>query len=284
MPLLPRRQPPVYHPQRVKYRILDDMQTPYVKLARSIALEAGKIIRTHFDTNVAKRTKNDLTPVTIADEQINAMVIRRIGEVYPDHAVIGEEGTNGKTSRLAWVCDPLDGTIPYTKTIPVSVFSLALVDEGKPILGVVYDPFTNRLYMAEKGKGAYVNDKPIHVNAQKSEKGSMMLIEWWSDSLYDVDTAMHHMSKDTKVYVLHLGSIVQSGCLVASGQVIATIFPGTKGKFIDMAAIKIIVEEAGGSVTDLYGNDQRYDRDIKGAVVSNGIVHKEVLAYLKKYM
>lgn len=217
------------------------------------------------------------------DKHINTMVIDKLGALYPDMSVIGEEGRNNKTSDNVWVCDPIDGTIPFIKHIPLSVFSLALVKHGQPVLGVVYDPFTNSMYSAEKGKGAFCGTKHIRVSNKKLEKTASIMMGWWGSCAYDVDTALHHLSVDTGTYVLHLGSTVRSGCMVASGDCEANVFPGTKGKFVDAAAMKILVEEAGGTVTDLSGKDQRYDTDIHGIVLSNGIVHEDILAYIKKY-
>lgn len=255
----------------------------YLENGVEIARDAGKIIHSYFDTDVATRLKDDNTPVTAADEEINAMVITRLEKLYPDMAIIGEEGENGKKSPYVWVCDPLDGTFPFTYRLPLSVFSLALVDDGKPIVGIIYDPFTDRMYTAEKGKGAQVNGASARVSEKKLGPNASIMMEWWGRCAYDVDTAMHALSAETGTYVLHLGSTVQSGCMVIRGVSEANVFPGTKGKFVDAAAMKIIVEEAGGRATDLAGNDQRYDRDINGIVLSNGVVHDEVLAYIKKY-
>lgn len=255
----------------------------YLENGIEIAHKAGAIMRSYFDTDVTTRLKDDNTPVTAADEEINAMVIERLEQVYPDMAIIGEEGGNGKKSSLVWVCDPLDGTFPFTYGLPISVFSLALVENGKPIVGVIYDPFTDRMYIAEKGKGAKLNGQPIRVSNKKLGPKASIMMEWWGKCAYDVDTAMHKLSVETGTYVLHMGSTVQSGCMVIRGVSEANVFPGTHGKFVDAAAMKIIVEEAGGRATDLMGNDQRYDQDINGIVVSNGVVHDEVLSYIKKY-
>ena len=82
--------------------------------------------------------------------------------------------------------------------------------------------------------------------------------------------------------MLHLGSTTHASVLVAQGDLVANIFPGTKGKNVDIATAKVIVEEAGGKVTDLFGNDQRYDRDIQGAILSNGVVHDEIVRVMKE--
>jgi fructose-1,6-bisphosphatase/inositol monophosphatase family enzyme len=85
-----------------------------------------------------------------------------------------------------------------------------------------------------------------------------------------------------KTYLVSIGSCVNAGMQVARGGFVAQVFAGTKGKNVDTAAAKVIVEEAGGRVTDIYGNDQRYDRDINGAILSNGVVHDEILKIIKE--
>lgn len=253
----------------------------YLDFAKRIALHAGEIMLKYFDADVSLREKADKTIVTIADEEINHMVIAEVEKAYPEHAIFGEEESSSRISEYTWVCDPIDGTVPYSKGIPVSVFSLALVQDGRPLVGVVYDPFMKRMYSAIKGQGAFCNDRPIQVSGAGLERHSVIDIEWWPEAEYNIDTPLHTLSEQSKVYVLHLGSVVQGCCLVASGQYVACIFPGTVGKAVDMAAIKVIVEEAGGKVTDLFGDEQRYDGDVKGAIISNGVVHEELTSVLR---
>jgi fructose-1,6-bisphosphatase/inositol monophosphatase family enzyme len=241
-----------------------------LKFAKRIALRAGEIMLEYFHADVEKHKKNDKTIVTIADERINQLVIDEVGKKYPEYSVFGEEASVDKKSDYAWICDPVDGTLPYSKGIPVSVFSLALVKNGVPILGVVYDPFMKRLYSATKGHGAFLNDKPIKVSDAYLDFDATINEEWWPEAEYDIDTVLHNLSVKTEAYVLHLGSVIAAACYVASGNYEACVFAGTKGKNVDIAAVKVIVEEAGGKVTDLFGDDQRYDRDIKGAIISNG--------------
>lgn len=235
---------------------------------------------THFHSDVAHREKDDKTIVTIADEEINQLVIDEVEKAYPEHSVFGEEASNDKKHTYAWVCDPIDGTVPYAKGLPVSVFSLALVKDGTPLVGVVYDPFMKRLYSAIKDAGAFLNDAPISVSNTGLERHAIINVEWWPEAEYDIDTACHKISLHTKAYVLHLGTVIDAACYVAAGRYEACVFAGTKGKNVDIAAVKVIVEEAGGKVTDLFGNEQRYDGDIKGAIVSNGVVHDQLVQKL----
>jgi len=252
----------------------------YLEFAKNIAFEAGRIMLKHFKVGVDYTEKHDLSIVTAADQEINQFLIDKVNEIFPEHSVLGEEKSDIKISNKIWVCDPIDGTVPYSKGLPISVFSLAYVEDGTPLLGVVYDPFMQRLYYATKGGGAFVNEKKLKVSQSKLDRRATLDIEWWPEAEYDVDSAYHRLSVSTGAYVLHLGSVIQAACLVASGQLEACAFAGTIGKNVDIAAIKVIVEEAGGKVTDLFGQEQRYDQDIKGAIISNSLTHSELCKLL----
>jgi fructose-1,6-bisphosphatase/inositol monophosphatase family enzyme len=258
----------------------DTEQEEYLNFAQELARVAGTVMRKYYGKRPDERLKSDNTIVTIADEEINQMVIDRVAERYPEHAVHGEESSSENNSDYVWVCDPIDGTNPFSMEVPVSVFSLALVVDGTPQVGVIYAPFSEHMYTASKGGGSYLNNEPIHVRETGFDVKARMNVDWWVDAKYDVMTPMHRLAYDKNVYILCPGSTTHAGALVARGEFVASIFPGTKGKNVDIAAAKVIVEEAGGKVTDFFGNEQRYDEDLNGAVLSNGIVHDEIIKYL----
>ena len=104
----------------------------------------------------------------------------------------------------------------------------------------------------------------------------------WVGADYNISKVLQDLGN--KTYFIGLGSIIRACMCVASGDFSLAIFPGTKHKNCDIAAVKVIVEEAGGTVTDLFGNEQRYDESINGAVISNGKVHNEVIETIKKYL
>jgi fructose-1,6-bisphosphatase/inositol monophosphatase family enzyme len=166
--------------------------------------------------------------------------------------------------------------------VPVSVFSLALVVDGVSELGVIYAPFSEHMYTAMRGYGAFLNNRPIRVGETGFNVKARMNVDWWADAEYDVMKSMHRLAYDKNVYILCPGSTTHAGALVARGEFVASVFPGTKGKNVDIAAAKVIIEEAGGKVTDLFGNDQRYDKDLRGAILSNGIVHDEIVKHLRE--
>lgn len=258
----------------------DMLLNEYLEFAKTLANEAGVTMRKHYGKRPDERLKSDNTIVTIADEEINQMVINRVAETYPEHAVHGEEASSENSSEYVWVCDPIDGTNPFSMELPVSVFSLALVVNGSPEVGVIYAPFSEHMYTARKGHGATLNGASIGVSKSGFDVKARMNVDWWVNAKYDVMTPMHRLAYDKNVYILCPGSTTHAGALVARGEFVASIFPGTKGKNVDIAAAKVIVEEAGGKVTDFFGNEQRYDEDLNGAVLSNGIVHDEIIKYL----
>jgi len=254
----------------------------YLEFAKEIAQEAGKIMLKYFHGNNGASYKGDRSIVTLADTEINSYLIQRVKEKYPTHSVDGEEEQFGR-SKYVWVCDPVDGTAMYARHIPVAVFSLALVVDGISKVGVVYDPFMEKMYTAMQGKGAYLNGEKIAVNDFSLEDmQSVSNFDMWPSAQYPVYSILQELGK--KTYFVGVGSVIRACMCVASGEFSLAIFPGTKRKNCDIAAAKVIVEEAGGKVTNFLGEEQRYDEDINGAIVSNGKVHEEVIATIRKVL
>lgn len=254
----------------------------YLTFAKQIALQAGDIMLRNFRNGVDQREKIDKTIATRADEEINELVIKGVASKYPDHAVFGEEASSKHTSKDLWVCDPIDGTFLFSKGIPCSVFSLAYVEDGDPKVGVIYDPFLKRLYSAIKGGGAYLNDDQIHVSSKKLDYRAALDVEDWPNSELNFDPMIKLGEKELGLDFYAIGSVAYTCSLVACGSFEAVVFAGKEAKSVDIAAAKIIVDEAGGKVTDAFGNEQRYDGDINGGVISNGVVHNDVISLIQR--
>jgi fructose-1,6-bisphosphatase/inositol monophosphatase family enzyme len=252
----------------------------YLEFAKTLATQAGEIMIKYFDSDVSQREKADQSIVTVADEEINQMVIDKVEIKYPNHSVFGEEISNIKGSTMVWSCDPIDGTFLFSKGIPCSVFSLALVEDGIPIVGVVYDPFLKNLYTACKAGGSFLNGNPIRVSDKHLDYKAALDMEDWPNSKIDLTSKMKRAEAEKGLDFYSIGSVVYVSCLVARGMFEAVLFAGTNKKSVDISAVMIIVEEAGGKVTDVNGNEQKYDGDINGAVISNGVVHDELIEYI----
>ncbi len=255
----------------------------YLNFAIHLAHQAGEIMLKHFTIGVEKQDKADGTPVTIADKAINHLVIKSIKENYPEHAIQGEEASYlKKGAEYVWVCDPIDGTIPYTFGTPISQFFLAVVKNGEPILGVLYDPYMKRLYHAVKGEGAFLNKQKIQVNSHTNlQTGKYLALPSQKTPLLDSGSLLHEANR-RGLWSCNFLCFTYEAVMIATGQFVGNIFGYSSAH--DVAAIKVIVEEAGGKVTDLLGKEQRYDQSINGAIVSNALVHDELVNLIKEYL
>lgn len=258
------------------------MERKLQEFAEDFARKAGKIMIENFGLGMKKEWKSDSTPITEADREINSLLIAEIKKNFPDHRVLAEEESRlGGDGPYVWVCDPLDGTIPFSAGIPISTFSLALTKGGESILGVIYDPFQDRLYSAAKGKGTYLNGRKTYVSRKSELKQAMGAYEMFDRAKYDTSQLVMFLTNEGAKLV-QLCSIVYPSALIAAGEMDFTIFPHTSAH--DAAALKIVVEEAGGKVTDVFGKEQRYDRETNGFIASNGFLHEELVALSQKFM
>lgn len=262
----------------------NEQKQEYLEFAKEIARDAGVVMRRYF-LQPETEWKSDNTPVTKADTEINSMVIERIKNSYPDHSVYGEEEqamVDG--SKYTWVCDPVDGTLPYSLGLPISSFSLALCEDGESIVGVVYDPFMDRLFWATQGGGAFCNDNRLRVNDQSFEN-SVIDVQGFGNPpelpmIVDVSNSIKDKMIARGAKTTQLWSSILPAALVASGHYTASLMNGKTVQ--DHSAIKVIVKEAGGRVTDFFGDEQRGDRPVNGYIASNGVIHDELVAMIRK--
>jgi myo-inositol-1(or 4)-monophosphatase len=253
----------------------------YKKFALEIARQAGDIIKKNFVFGMSKEIKNNNTPLTKTDLLVNTLLLEGVRKNFPDHNILGEEESDmSRISEYVWVCDPIDGTMLFSHSIPICVFSLALVKNGESILGVVYDPFQDRMFFAEKGKGAFLNGQQIFVSKADNFHGALATCEFFKPAPFDTSKLAVYLQMEKCIHISKFNSFIYSTVLVAAGELVFAIYPWIYAH--DAAAAKIIVEEAGGKVTSILGTDQRYDREIEGLVVSNGILHDEVMKMIKE--
>jgi myo-inositol-1(or 4)-monophosphatase len=253
---------------------------PHMDVALELAKKAGVVMRKNFTLNMKKEWKDHRSPITETDTVINDLVLTTIKAHFPDHSTLSEEGDDfSAESEYVWICDPVDGTHNFSHGIPTASFALALTKNGEPLLSVILDPFLERLFSAEKGKGAFLNGHPIGVNKNAGLKKTIIgcgktkkvrNLFPFMDETYDYGVS----------FITGL-SIHYMCAMVAAGEFSAAIFGGTSAH--DMTAGKLLVEEAGGKATDIFGNiPARFDRDMEGQICSNGILHEEILQLLDK--
>lgn len=234
---------------------------------------SGKILQQYFNGPFevsSKSTVNDL--VTEVDKKSESAIIATIRETYPDHFILSEEVGEIKTSSsIKWIIDPIDGTVNYANGIPICCVSIGVEKNGEMILGAVYNPFMNELFLAEKGQGATLNGKPIQVSSQANVNRSCLVTGFpyqWQD-LPNNPLVVFERVITQGIPVRRLGSAAIDLCWVACGR-----FDGFYEHHLqpwDAAAGFLIVEEAGGKVTDFSG--KRYSPYQKEVLATNGHIH-----------
>lgn len=247
----------------------------YLSPATEIAREAGQILRHFSDRSVAVEYKGAFDVVTVADRTSEELVIRRLRERFPSHSIIGEEGggvDNG--SEYVWHVDPLDGTTNFAHGYPWFAVSIGLERNGEGIAGVVYNPISGELFAAEKGAGAYLNNRRISVSA----------IDKLENGLFATGFPASNRQENPNIYYFHQFSVLTHGCRRA-GSAALDLCAVASGRFEgfwefglkswDVSAGLLIVTEAGGKFSDMRGDAYRSgDGDM---FASNGTVHEEAL-------
>jgi len=253
-----------------------------VEVAVSAALAAGKIQRERSQNIGRIFPKGNRDLVTEVDILCEEEVIRIIKKRFPDHQILAEESgaSGGNSSPSKWIIDPLDGTINYAHGFPCYCVSIGLEHEGEIIVGVVYNPNLDELFVAEKGKGATLNSAPISVSTIPKLQDSLLVTGFTPEIVHSLDDNIDIFRDFMKASqaVRRPGSAAIDLCYTAMGR-----FEGfweLKLNAWDVAAGFLIMQEAGGKVTKLDGKPLSvYDRQI---LASNGLVHDEMVAILKK--
>lgn len=241
-----------------------------------IAQEAGKIIRQNFGKKHEIRYKSNFSDlVTETDRKSESVILNFISKEFPTHSILSEEsGQNNRTSEYLWVVDPLDGTTNFAHGLPIFSVSIAVLKNNETIYGVVYDVMRDVLYSAEKGSGAFANGKSIYVSNRRELEKCMLVTGFPYDfnGKDSVFTMFESFLKKSRA-VRRLGSAAIDCCLVAEGVFDgfweATLFPW------DVLAGKVIIEEAGGKVTDF--NNDPLTLELKQFLGTNNLIHEKML-------
>jgi histidinol-phosphatase len=221
-------------------------------------------------------TKPDLTPVTEADRAVEQVLRKRIGEERPGHGVVGEELGADEQGEVRWILDPIDGTKNYLRGIPVFATLIALERDGAGVLGVVSAPALQRRWWAARGEGAFLNGRRIRVSRVAELSDAVLshasLGSWEQHGLGDQFLELARACWRTRGF-----GDFWSHMLVAEGAVDLAVEPEVQ--LWDLAALQVIVEEAGGRFTDLGGTPTPAGGS---AVATNGLLHDRVLVTLRR--
>ncbi len=249
-------------------------------LAVELAREAGALLRGHVARVREIDHKGTIDLVTEADRASEALIAGRIREAFPRHRLIGEEGARGvpavegEAMPYGWVIDPLDGTTNFAHGYPHFAVSIALEYEGEPILGVVYDPMRDELFVAEQGQGATLNGEPIRVSTSRELIGSLLATGFPYDlSRRGPSNALWDAFNCRCQGVRRDGAAALNLCYVAAGRLDG--FWEQPLQAWDVGAGAILVREAGGTVTALEGG--RFDLYDHQVLATNGHLHAPML-------
>lgn len=252
----------------------------FLKVAKEAALEAGEIVSKYAGIS-QRNVKNDDNSdvVTQADVEAEKKIVEILTKNFPEHNIIAEEDTRVKNnSEYTWIVDPLNGTLAFLAGMPFVDVSIALLKNSEPVLGVVYHISEKDLYSGEEGKGAYLNEDPIHVNGKSTLDDAIVSMDMGHRKVRKEKFDQYVLPLMDKLgYIYSLGSSVPLG-LVSKGTLDAYI---ARAWVWDLAAGSVIVREAGGKVTDFQGDEPDWSKDRVSVVASNGVIHDQILEALK---
>jgi len=251
------------------------------EFAIELARGAGKILREHCGKiqKVEQKT-NMLNLVTEVDLKSERYIIGEIEKKFPDHDTLAEEPSNTQQdSDYRWIIDPLDGTTNYAHSYPFFCVSIALEAKKEIVIGVVYNPMLDELFLAERGKGAFLNQQSIQVSSTDKLERSLLVTGFAYDLQSNPNNNIDHFTNflHRSQAVRRDGSAAIDLCYVASGRFDGFWEMGLKRW--DVAAGGLIVQEAGGQVTDFTGSPDWTDGN--RIVASNQKIHKQILDILK---
>ncbi|AZN39494.1 inositol monophosphatase family protein [Paenibacillus albus] len=265
----------------------------FTAVAINCAAKAGEWIKTKLGNHTTlslKYSAQDL--VTEVDKGAETMIRNLVLTHFPDHSFLGEEGVEPgpeastralqsvRDAEYLWVVDPLDGTTNFVHSFPFFSVSIALAHKGEVIVGVVYDPIRDELFVAEKGKGAYVRGRRMGVSSELSLKESLIATGFPADQNYALPLNM----KGLQALVPQVRNIRSGGsaalhmAYVAAGRLSGFWEIGLNSW--DLAAGSLLVSESGGRITDLKGNP--YDLGVRHVAATNGHIHDEFLQVLQQ--
>jgi myo-inositol-1(or 4)-monophosphatase len=253
----------------------------FKKVAIEAAKEAGDVLLELAKTTIKYEMKNSRDIQAEADLRSEEIIIGRIKAAFPSHSIFAEEsGEEISESEYLWAVDPLDGTINYSRGIEEFCISLALSQHGKTILGVIYHPVLKQLFVAEKGKGAYLNGQKLEVSGEAKLVNCLAA----TDNTSHLEDRRKNFNLLTKVadevrQIRVFGSAALHLVRVAQGQL--DFYFKLRYNHWDYAAAALIVQEARGIVTDM--NGRPLTRDSKSILAASSAIHSQALTLLKSY-
>ena len=255
----------------------------YLDFAIDVARSAGGVLRHYMSREKQVEFKGRANLVTVADKEAEALIIKRIREQYPQHSILAEEsGASGPSERAEgkWIIDPLDGTTNFAHGYPFFCVSIALEQSGNIVCGAVYDPLRDEMFSGARGTGSFVNGEVLRVSDTRTLRGGLVMTGF----PYGFREKMRVVMSQFEAFLMESQAVRRGGsaaldlCYAAMGRVDGfwelDLHPW------DTAAGLVILDEAGGRVTDFSG--QPFSVYGKQLVASNGWIHEEMLQVLAR--
>jgi myo-inositol-1(or 4)-monophosphatase len=254
----------------------------YLSLAIEAAREAGDYARTiqKSDLDISSKT-NEMDLVTQVDKRNEEEIRRRVSARYPDHEFLGEEmGRSEQRNAVRWIIDPIDGTLNFAHGLPIWCVSIGVEVDGIVECGAIYNPNLDELFSVRRGRGAFLNDEPIHVSDLSNEHKSLYVTGFPYNVNENPGNVIEQFAKFLRkgAVIRRLGSAALDLCYVACGRFEAFWEPFLSPW--DTAAGHLLVLEAGGRVTHYDGSN--YSVYNKSIIASNGLQHDMILHTLKE--
>lgn len=248
----------------------------YLETAVEIAHEAGSLLANYFERRVPFNVKGEFDLITEADKASEQLIVERLRTHFPTHAIVAEEGGGvDSTSEFRWYVDPLDGTTNFAHGFPIFNVTLGLTRGGEPIAGVVYDPIRRETFAAERGGGAYLNSRRIRVSGTPNISQSLSSTGFPSRKRrFNLNIYYYYQLAMASHGVRRTGSAAIDLAYVAAGRL--DFFWEFGLKPWDMAAGILLVQEAGGRVTDMEGRPHSLTGS-EHLVADNGLLHDQII-------
>ena len=252
----------------------------YLDFSIELARAAGDVLKHYMDREKQVELKGRANLVTVADKESEALVIRRIRERYPDHAVLAEESGASGAGAGKWIIDPLDGTTNFAHQYPFFCVSIGFEQNGEVRCGAVYDPWRDELFSGARGMGSFLNGQKLKVSETGQLGGALLTTGFPYGVRKKIDLAMRQFQ----------GFILESQAVRRGGSAALDMCYAAIGRCDgfweldlhpwDTAAGLVILEEAGGCVTDFGGNP--YSIYMREILASNGKIHEEMVNVLRQ--
>ncbi len=252
---------------------------PHLTDLKELAKEAGKILAEGYETRHRIDFKGEIDLVTEIDYHSEEFIVTELQRRFPGHQVLAEEGGGNAGGRHQWYIDPLDGTVNYAHGVPVFCVSIAYAKDGVPTMAAVFDPLRDEMFTAERGGGAWLNDRPLLVSQATELRRSLLVTGFPYDIRDSEQNNLDNFIRLSKITqgVRRLGSAAIDLCYVAAGR-----FDGyweLSLKPWDLAAGILIASEAGAKVTNVLGGNDCLTPPYS-VIAATPVIHARLLAEL----